>query len=152
MKGIAIGFGLAGVLLLGGAVLLASWAGLPGGLGVLGLLFMDADPIVKLVMMLLGPTCLAVLVMGAVELVRNPPRGPSDGLGVLAYTAAGAGLLAALYGSINIYLAVMATGTRNLKVVAPSVSEMMLAAGLGLLVGAVAAALNAAAASRAGRA
>jgi hypothetical protein len=137
MRGVALILAVGGLGLVIAAVALARWAQVPGDpFAVIGMLLLDADPIAKLALLVILGSLAFVVVSGGSALVR-PQGGPSDGLVILGWIAAGLGVLTGLYGGMNIRAAMVRTNTTNLMVIAPSVAEVMLIAGIGLFVGAL---------------
>lgn len=149
MRGLALIMGVGGLALVVAAVGLAIWAYVPGDpLSIIGTLLADADPIAKVALFLVVGCLAAITVVGGSTLFRSS-RGSSDGLMVLGWIAPGVGVLAAIYGGLNIRTAVVRTNTTNLMVIAPSVAEVILIAGISLLVGGLALGINAILAARA---
>ena len=149
MRTLALILGFGGLALAAAAVGLAMWAHVEGDpLSVIGMLLADADPIGKVALFLILAGFAVIAVSGGLALARPGGR-PQDALMVLGWAAPGLGLLAALYGALNIRTAMARTGTTHLMVIAPSVSEVMLIAAIGLMVGGVGLGVNATLARRA---
>jgi hypothetical protein len=144
MRILAILLGVAGAALLAAVFMLASEGRLEGDpLSLLGQLFLDADPIAKLMMMLVIAAAVITTIVGASGLVR-PAGAPSAALTTLSWVCPLMGLLAGAYVAANTYSAVQRLHVTRLAVYAPSLAEGALAAAAGALVGALAAGLNAA--------
>ena len=143
MRKLSLVLGVGGVGLLIAGVWLAKWAQVPGDpLSVMGMLLLDADPLGKLALLgVLG--CLGIVVVsGGSALARTQGR-PSDALMVLGWVACGLGVLQGVYGGLNVSSAMVRTNTTSLLIIAPSVAEVMLIAGIGLIVGALGLGINA---------
>ena len=96
-------------------------------------MFMNADIIAKLVIMLVLPLTFGALVLGVIGLFVRGPAGSIRMLLMLtAAASAGLGLLAALYGWMNIQTAIRAVGPVSFAVTAPSWAETLLALSFGL--------------------
>ncbi len=104
-----------------------------------GALFMDADIIAKMAMMLILPLMFVALLLGVIGLVARGAAGPVRLMLILtAACSAGLGVLAALYGWMNIQTALRNVGPVSIEVVAPSYAEALLALSFGLFVALVA--------------
>ena len=144
MRILAILLGVAGAALLAAVFMLASEGRLEGDpLSLLGQLFLDADPIAKLVMMLVIVAAVIVTIVGASGMVR-PAGAPSPLLAMLGWACPLIGVLAGVYVAANTYSVVQQLHVTRLAIYAPSLAEGALAAAAGVLVGALAAGLNAA--------
>jgi hypothetical protein len=96
-------------------------------------MFMNADIIAKLVIMLVLPLTFGALLLGVIGLFVRGPAGSIRMLLMLtAAASAGLGLLAALYGWMNIQTAIRAIGAVSFAVTAPSWAETLLALSFGL--------------------
>ena len=96
-------------------------------------MFMDADPVAKLAIMLAQTLTFGALVLGAVGLFIRSAAGTFRMLLMLiAAASAGLGVLAALYGWMNIQTAIRAVGPVSFEVTAPSYAETLLALSVGL--------------------
>ncbi|HYC67648.1 hypothetical protein [Brevundimonas sp.] len=98
-------------------------------------LFLDADIIAKLVMLLLMLLTLPVPVIGLIGLLAREAARPM--VMVLRMAAAASvllGLLAAAYGWINIQAALRGVGPVGIEVTAPSWAELLLVLAYSLLV------------------
>jgi hypothetical protein len=114
-------------------------------------LFMDADIIAKLVMMLIVLLTFPVLVLGVIGvLVRSAAGSMAMILRVAALAPALLGTFAAAYGWLNIQNAISRIGPVRFEVTAPSYAEALLVLAWGMFVAAVALALTIAARLRAG--
>jgi hypothetical protein len=143
MRGVAAALGIAGAILVLGAIGLAEWAGLRGGLGqVIATLFLDSKPTTHLAYVVLLINLVAVLVVGALAWLKRPREASSEALTVLSFTPPDLGLATAAYAGFTIHQAMVATGTTKLQIIAPGLAEAILVLGAGVLVGATAAALN----------
>lgn len=142
MRPVTIALGVLGVALLICAVAMDQWAGMPGGaLRVLGLLFVDQQPISKLLAILFVLVLLATLVAGVAGFVGRP-RGGSDMLFAFTLGPPLLGIAAGALAGLNIYKAVQATHVSRFIVMAPTVAEVFFIVGLGALVGGIAGGLN----------
>jgi len=96
-------------------------------------MFMDADPVAKLAIMLAQTLTFGALVLGAVGLfIRSAVGAFRMLLMLIAAASAGLGVLAALYGWMNIQTAIRAVGPVSFEVTAPSYAETLLALSVGL--------------------
>lgn len=96
-------------------------------------MFMDADPVAKLAIMLVQTLTFGALVLGAVGLFVRSAAGTFRLLLMLvAAASAGLGVLAALYGWMNIQTAIRNVGPVSFEVTAPSYAETLLALSFGL--------------------
>lgn len=142
MRVFALMLGLVGAAMLAGVFVLAAKAEFTGDpLYILFQLFLDADPIAKLVLLVLAPSLIFITVVGLFGLIRQPGP-PSDLLTGLSYACPVAGLAAGAYAAFNAYTAAMRVHVTDFRVVAPSLAEATLVAAAGLLVGALAAGFN----------
>lgn len=107
-------------------------------------MFMDADPVAKLTMMLAQILTSGALVLGVIGLfVRSAAPIFRLLLALTAAASAGLGLLAALYGWMNIQTAIRNIGPVSFEVAAPSYAETLLALSFGLFGALVALGFNA---------
>lgn len=127
-----------------GVVVFAQIGMLDHGLALPWLLFADANPIAKLVLMGCALAVIALLLLGLPGLLSRK-LSPNDMFTTLAYAAPGVTLLAAGYLALNIAIAVDHLDP-PLRVFAPSVAEVLLVLTAGFLTGALAAAFGALAA------
>lgn len=96
-------------------------------------MFLDADPVAKLVILFVQTLTFGVLVFGVIGLLARSAAGAMRLLLALAASLSAAlGLLAGLYGWMNIQTAIRNTGVTTLEVVAPSYAETLLALSVGL--------------------
>ena len=96
-------------------------------------MFMDADPVAKLAIMLAQTLTFGALVLGVLGLFIRSAAGTFRMLLMLiAAASAGLGVLAALYGWMNIQTAIRAVGPVSFEVTAPSYAETLLALSVGL--------------------
>lgn len=96
-------------------------------------MFMDADVIAKLVILLVQTLTFGALVLGVIGLfVRSGAGTIRLLLMLIAAGSVGLGLLAALYGWMNIQTAIRAIGPVSLEVTAPGYAEALLVLSLGL--------------------
>jgi hypothetical protein len=96
-------------------------------------IFMDADPVAKLAMMLAQTLTFGAFVLGVIGLfVRSAAPIFRLLLMLIAAASAGAGILAALYGWMNIQTAIRNIGQVSFEVAAPSYAETLLALSVGL--------------------
>lgn len=96
-------------------------------------MFMDADPVAKLAIMLAQTLTFGALVLGVIGLFIRSAAGTFRMLLMLiAAASAGLGVLAALYGWMNIQTAIRAVGPVSFEVTAPSYAETLLALSVGL--------------------
>jgi hypothetical protein len=109
---------------------------MPVGLGLPWILFLDADPIAKLVMLMLAMTLATVIVMAGTQALKRSGS-PSEFLRIAGLVAPGLGLLGSLYVGINIGIAAAALKP-PLPVMAPGLAELCQTAAMGFAVGAVA--------------
>jgi hypothetical protein len=117
--------------LAGGGWLLSTYA--PGASPAA--LFLDADIIARLVMLLLMLLTFPILVVGAIGLLARDAARPM--VMILRMAAAASvvlGLLAAAYGWMNIQSAVASIGPVGIEVTAPSWAEVLLGLAYALLV------------------
>jgi hypothetical protein len=143
MKIAPVALGVGGALLLAGAIGLGIWAGMPANpLATLGILVLSAGPLTKLAYLLLTGLGVWIAVLGVTSLARGRTGDPSL-LSVLSLLPLGVGLFATLLTTLSIARAMQATQTSDLFVIAPSLAEALAPLGVGLLLGAVAAALKA---------
>lgn len=129
MKPLAL---LLGVATLAAFAAILGFAAYSETLQFLPSLFLDAFLITKLVLILL------LVVLALVALLPNGKGQGSDLLAIMGWLALGLGLLASLVALSNVLRAVAATGTSNLKVIGPSLSEGLMPIAFGLLVATVA--------------
>jgi ABC-type amino acid transport system permease subunit len=110
----------------------------PGGV------FMDAHPLIKLIMVALLVATVAAVVVGVMKLRRGAQlNGGSAFLSALRFGGPVLGLLGASYVGLLIFLGIAnMPGPVPMKVLAPGFAEMVLLIALGLLAGAVATAFN----------
>ena len=129
----------AGVGAVVAAGMLGQWAGIKGGpLAVAGLLFMDAGPIPKLIMLVVALATVSVLAIGAPALLTGKSTADGGFLRTLGYGAPLLGLLGAAYEAWAIYSTVQAVGPVRFIVMAPSVAGAILVAGIGFVAGGLA--------------
>ena len=96
-------------------------------------MFMDADPVAKLVILFVQMLTFGALVFGVIGLLARSAAGAMRVLLKLAATLSAAlGLLVALYGWMNIQNAIRHVGPVSFEVVAPSYAETLLALSVGL--------------------
>ncbi|MBU1539095.1 MAG: hypothetical protein KKC29_05050 [Alphaproteobacteria bacterium] len=96
-------------------------------------MFMDASVIAKLAIMLAQMLTFLALVLGVIGLfVRSAATIFRLLLMLIAAASAGLGLLAALYGWMNIQAAIRAVGPVSFEVTAPGYAETLLALSVGL--------------------
>lgn len=96
-------------------------------------MFMDADPVAKLVILFVQMLTFGALVFGVIGLLARSAAGAMRVLLKLAATLSSAlGLLVALYGWMNIQNAIRHVGPVSFEVVAPSYAETLLALSVGL--------------------
>ena len=96
-------------------------------------MFMDADPVAKLVILFVQMLTVGALVFGVIGLLARSAAGAMRVLLKLAATLSAAlGLLVALYGWMNIQNAIRHVGPVSFEVVAPSYAETLLALSVGL--------------------
>ena len=96
-------------------------------------MFMDADPVAKLAIMLIQTLTFGAIVLGVIGLfARRAAETFRLLLMLIAAASAGFGLLAALYGWMNIQTAIRAVGPVSFEVTAPSYAETLLALSFGL--------------------
>lgn len=118
----------------------------------LAAVFIDSDPVAKLVMLSLMLLAFPVLLLGVIGiLVRGAARAVVPILRVAALTATVLGLLTTAYGWMNIQGAVRRVGPVSLEVVASSYVEILLVLAYALLVAAFALLFAVGAGLRAGR-
>ncbi|KQY35582.1 hypothetical protein ASD38_03215 [Caulobacter sp. Root487D2Y] len=143
MKIAPIVLGVGGALLLVGAIGLGIWAGMPANpLATLGILVLSAGALTKLVYLVLFGLGIWIAILGATSLAKGRSGDPSL-LSVLTLLPPGLGLLATLLTGLSIVRAMQNTHTSDLFVIAPSLAEALAPLGVGLLLGAVPAALKA---------
>ncbi|TPW06416.1 MAG: hypothetical protein FD125_268 [bacterium] len=107
-------------------------------------MFLDADPVAKVVILFVQTLTFGVLVFGVIGLFARGAAGAMRLLLALAAALSTAlGLLAGLYGWMNIQMATRNTGVTSLEVVAPSWAETLLALSVGLFGALVALGLHA---------
>ena len=148
MKVLPIVLGLAGIALLGSAIGLGIWAGMPANpLTTLGILTGQAGSISKLVYLILAAQAVWIAVLA----VRRGSGDDPTVLTILTFVPPGLGLAAALLAGLSIRIAMTQTHTTELIVIAPGVAEAMTILAVGLLVGAAAAALKVRSAIQAGQ-
>lgn len=142
MKALPWVLGVAGAGLLVTAVGLGIWAGMPANpLATLWILISQAGPLSKLAYLLLTGVAIWIGL-----LAPRPSRDPSA-LMVLGLLAPGLGLAASLMAGLTIRIVMVQTHTTELMVIAPSLAEALAPFSIGLLLGAVALALKAKAAT-----
>jgi hypothetical protein len=96
-------------------------------------MFMDADPVAKLVILFVQMLTFGALVFGVIGLLARSAAGAMRVLLKLAATLSAAfGILVALYGWMNIQNAIRHVGPVSFEVVAPSYAETLLALSVGL--------------------
>ena len=96
-------------------------------------MFMDADPVAKLVILFVQMLTFGALVFGVIGLLARSAAGAMRVLLKLAATLSAAlGLLVALYGWMNIQNAIRHVGPVSFEGVAPSYAETLLALSVGL--------------------
>ena len=96
-------------------------------------MFMSADPIAKLVILFTQTLTFGALVLGVIGLFVRSAAGTFRMLLMLiAAASAGLGVLAALYGWMNIQTAIRNIGPVRFDIVAPSYAETLLALSVGL--------------------
>jgi hypothetical protein len=96
-------------------------------------MFMDADPVAKLVILFVQMLTFGALVFGVIGLLVRSAAGAMRVLLKLAATLSAAfGILVALYGWMNIQNAIRHVGPVSFEVVAPSYAETLLALSVGL--------------------
>ena len=96
-------------------------------------MFMDADPVAKLVILFVQMLTFGALVFGVIGLLARSAAGAMRVLLKLAATLSAAfGILVALYGWMNIQNASRHVGPVSFEVVAPSYAETLLALSVGL--------------------
>ena len=96
-------------------------------------MFMDADPLAKLAMMLAQTLTFAAFVLGVIGLfARSAAATFRILLLLIAAASAGLGVLAALYGWMNIQTAIRNLGGVSFEVAAPSYAETLMALSVGL--------------------
>lgn len=96
-------------------------------------MFLDADPVAKVAMMLAQTLTFGAFVLGVIGLfVRSAAPVFRVLLMLIAATSAGLGILAGLYGWMNIQTAIRNIGPVSLEVAAPSYAETLLALSVGL--------------------
>lgn len=135
---------------MGSAVGLAKWAGYPGGaLEVIGGLTRDALPFAALAVWMLVLAAPVILALGGWALLTRGRRGAWPPLLAFSLLPPVVGLLAATYSGLITLIVMARTHTTSLQVLAPSIAELLLALGVGLAVGALAAVPNAIVTARA---
>lgn len=112
-------------------------AAAPHGLHKLtvGLMFMDAAPVVKIVLaglLLTALAALAILVLGLARSSKGMP-GAARFLETAMVAAPIAALFGAAWGLITIFLGIANTNVANLAVAAPGLAEAILSVAVGLL-------------------
>ena len=112
-------------------------AAAPHGLHKLtvGLMFMDAAPVVKIVLvglLLTGLAALVILVLGLARSSKGMP-GAARFLETAMVAAPIAALFGAAWGLITIFLGIANTNVANLAVAAPGLAEAILSVAVGLL-------------------
>lgn len=143
MKIVAIVLGLAGAGLLVFAIVLGIWAGMPANpLTTLGILTVQTSSVSKLALMLLAMQAIVILITAVPRLIKRQSEGDGSLLTVFSLVAPGLGLAASLLAGLSVLIAMQQTHTTNLMVIAPSLAEATTPLALGLLVGALAAALR----------
>ncbi len=96
-------------------------------------MFMDADPVAKLVILFVQMLTFGALVFGVIGLLARSAAGAMRVLLKLAATLSAAlGILVAVYGWMNIQNAIRHVGPVSFEVVAPSYAETLLALSVGL--------------------
>ena len=96
-------------------------------------MFMDADPVAKLVILFVQTLTFGVVVFGVIGLFARSAAGAMRLLLALAAgLSAALGLLAGLYGWMNIQTAIRNVGPVRFEVAAPSYAETLLALSVGL--------------------
>jgi len=103
------------------------------GLTVLDV-FMYAMPLSKLAFLVLF---IALIVTAVLAVLRYSGGGSRMGLFLIGGGAIGVGLLAALYNASIIRVASESTGVTDIRILAPSIFEVVLLLGLSLLVAAI---------------
>ncbi|HYC73373.1 hypothetical protein [Brevundimonas sp.] len=98
-------------------------------------LFLEADIIAKLAMLLLMLLTLPILVLGVFGVaVRSAARSMAMILRIAALAAGVLGLLAGAYGWLNIQTAIARVGPVSIEVTAPSWAEVLLVVAYSMLV------------------
>ena len=137
-------FGVAGVLLLGLAIGLGIWAGMPANpLTALGLIVGYSGAFSKLFYPFLAGLAIWVLVLVALRLAGRPLKDQSLPT-ILSLVPPAIGLAVLLLTGLTILRVSAQTHTTDLVVIAPSLAEAITPFAFGLLIGAVAATLKAA--------
>lgn len=94
-------------------------------------IYFYATPIVKLVMTI---NFVAIIIAAIFALIQRSKGGTSGLLTALAFIGPILGLLAGVYAGFNIYVAAEATNTTDLRILAPSITEVIMVVVSGLLV------------------
>jgi hypothetical protein len=142
MKVLPIGLGLAGIALLGFAIGLGIWAGMPPNpLTTLLILVGQAMVLPKLVYLLLFGQVIWIAVLG-LGVLKGRSEPDTTALTILSFAPPGLGLAATLLSCLYVHVAMENTHTTELRVVAPSLAEALAPFAIGLLVGAAAAMLR----------
>lgn len=144
MKVMAIVLGVAGAALLVFAIGLGAWAGMPANpLTILGILLGQASSVSKLVLILLAIQAIVILIIGVPRLTKPKGDGDRSVLALFSFVPPGLGLAASLLAGLSVMIAMQQTHTTSLMVIAPSLAEALTPLALGLLIGALAATLQA---------
>lgn len=143
MKSLAWILGLAGGAVLVGAIGLAIWAGMPANpLTTFGLLVITAGLLTKMIYLALIGLGIWIATLAVGSLTKGRADDPSA-LSILSLLPPGLGLVATLFSILSIVRAMQATRTRELIVIAPGLAEALTPLGVGLLLGAIPAAIRA---------
>jgi hypothetical protein len=135
---VATGLAVAGAVFLVAAEAMTRIGQMPGGLvGSFWGLIVEMDPLVRIGLILLVMSLLAVVLLGFV--LRSEGR---DALPILVWSQPGLGLAAAAYGGWNISVAYERVGGVSLPIMAPGIAEAVLVAAIGCFGGALAAFVN----------
>lgn len=124
MKLLPLALGAAALLAFAAIIGLAAYSEI---LQYLPSLFLDAFLITKLAVVVL------LALLGLVALLPNRSGQAGGILTIMGLLAAGFGLMATLLAASNIMRAVAETGTRDLKVLGPSLAEALMPLAVGLL-------------------
>src|SRR5688572_8347727 len=120
------------------AVVAHRWMVAVSGPGMTSLgAFLDATPVVKLVMILCLMLLIAVVVMAIVGALGAPGGDMPVVLAIVAASAVAFGILGAAYSEMNIQIAVSDVGPVSLAVIAPGRAEWLLCLSIGLLAGVI---------------
>ena len=142
MRRLAVILGAGGAAFLAAVFYLTDKAMMRGDpLSLLGQLFLDVNPVAKLVLIGLFGSLVAIGVVGMVRLTARAGA-PSEALKTASYVCPLAGVATAgylLYLTLSVAARLHVT---NLAIMAPSLAEGALTAAVGLLAGALAAGLS----------